>query len=79
MKKDVNSPNKIDENLNISELSQYLRGRSLGGIRNLCLRRKIPFRKPGGRLLFLKSEIDEWIEKSPGISLKEMKSESKDG
>lgn len=43
-----------------------LMGRSVGAIRNLVMRRKIPFRKVGGRLLFLYSEIVEWIENSEG-------------
>ena len=46
--------------------------RSKGAIRNLVLRRKIPFRKPAGRLLFEKSEIDRWIRQADGISLEEI-------
>ena len=42
--------------------------RSPGAVRNLVMRRKIPFRKPGGRLMFIKSEIVEWIENSPGMT-----------
>jgi hypothetical protein len=57
--------------LNIDELSIYIK-RSKGAIRNLVLRRAIPFRKPAGRLLFLKSEIDLWIQRSPGKSLDEI-------
>jgi hypothetical protein len=72
MEKGVNPPNKTDEHFNISELSEYLRGRSSGAIRNLVLRRKIPFRKVCGRVIFLKKEIDQWIEKSPGISYEEI-------
>jgi hypothetical protein len=59
----------------VDGLSSYIH-RSTGAVRNLVLRRAIPFRKPAGRLLFDKDEIDQWIEKSPGISLKEMNSES---
>jgi hypothetical protein len=57
--------------LTIFELSGYLK-RSPGGIRNLVLRRKIPFRKPAGRLLFDQEEIDRWIQNSGGISLDEI-------
>ena len=57
--------------LTIFELSDYLK-RSPGGIRNLVLRRKIPFRKPAGRLLFDREEIDLWIKNSEGISLDEI-------
>ncbi len=62
----------MSEHFDVKGLSEYLAGRSYGGIRNLVLRRKIPFRKVSGRLLFLKSEIDAWIEKSPGVRLTEI-------
>jgi hypothetical protein len=47
--------------------------RSKGAIRNLVLRRAIPYRKPAGRLIFLKEEIDEWIKIAPGKTLDKMK------
>jgi excisionase family DNA binding protein len=49
--------------LDVAGLSKYI-PRSPGAIRNLVLRRVIPFHKPGGRLLFIKNEIDEWIKQS---------------
>lgn len=57
--------------LTVTELSEYLR-RSPGAIRNLVLRRAIPFRKPAGRLLFLKEEVDAWIRMSDGVSIEEI-------
>ncbi len=57
--------------LTVSELSGYIR-RSPGAIRNLVMRRKIPYCKPGGRLLFDQEEIDRWIQLSAGISLDEI-------
>jgi excisionase family DNA binding protein len=48
--------------------AEYL-NRSAGAVRNLVLRRAIPFRKPGGRLVFIKSELDGWIETAPGLRL----------
>jgi excisionase family DNA binding protein len=54
------------EILTTSEAAEYL-GRSDGAIRNLVLRRAIPYRKPGGRLTFLRSELDEWIDTAPGV------------
>ncbi|MFC1886057.1 helix-turn-helix domain-containing protein [Thermodesulfobacteriota bacterium] len=57
--------------LNTEECGDYLK-RSPGAIRNLVMRRKIPFRKPGGRLMFLKAEIDDWIENSPGLKVGEL-------
>ncbi len=35
-------------------------------------RRQIPFRKVGGQLRFLKSELLEHIKQSPGLTLKEL-------
>jgi hypothetical protein len=54
--------------LSVDELQHYIK-RSKGAIRNLVLRRAIPYRKPAGRLLFLKEEIDQWIAKAPGTTL----------
>jgi hypothetical protein len=48
-------------------------GRSPSAIRNLCMRRKIPYRKAGGRLVFLVHEIEGWIEQGEGISLEELR------
>lgn len=61
----------MSEYLTVEELSEYLK-RTPGAIRNLVLRRKVPYRKPGGRLLFEKSEIDRWIKEAPGISYEEI-------
>jgi len=47
--------------LNTKEVAKIL-GRSPGAIRNLVSRNRIPYRKPGGRLLFLMNEITEWVE-----------------
>jgi excisionase family DNA binding protein len=57
------------------QVAEYLR-RTPGAIRNLVLRRAIPFRKPAGRLLFIKEEIDLWIRNSEGLSLDELKNEN---
>lgn len=56
---------------NTSEVAKFL-GRSPGAVRNLVLRRAIPFRKVAGRLVFRPSEIECWIEKSPGVRLEEL-------
>ena len=54
--------------MNTAEVANYLR-KSPGAIRNLVLRRRIPFRKLAGRLLFRKSEINAWIDRSTGLRL----------
>jgi hypothetical protein len=58
--------------LTVDELKHYIK-RSKGAIRNLVLRKAIPYRKPAGRLLFLKEEIDQWIQTAPGLSLEKFK------
>ena len=52
-------------------LSSYIH-RTEGAIRNMVMRRAIPFRKAGGRLVFLEEEIDEWINLSEGATLDEI-------
>jgi hypothetical protein len=59
-----------NELLSVDELSTYIK-RSKGAIRNLVLRRAIPYRKPAGRLIFLKKEIDEWIRMAPGKTIQD--------
>jgi len=56
---------------NTDECAAFIH-RSPGAIRNLVVRREIPFRKPAGRLIFLKSEIEQWIENAPGLKLEEI-------
>jgi hypothetical protein len=59
------------EYLTTVEVSAYIK-RSPGAVRNLVLRRKIPYRRPAGRLLFIRGEIDEWVKQAEGISQKEL-------
>jgi hypothetical protein len=58
--------------LNTDQVSDYI-GRSPGAIRNLVMRRKIPFRKVAGRLVFFKDEIDKWINESPGVTYEDIR------
>ncbi len=58
--------------LTVEELQHYIK-RSKGAIRNLVLRKAIPYRKPAGRLLFVREDIDQWIQSAPGMSLEEVK------
>lgn len=59
------------EYLTVFELSQYIK-RSPGAIRNLVLRRAIPYRKPSGRLIFIRGEVDAWIRNAEGVSLEDL-------
>ena len=46
--------------MNIRELADYT-GYEISTIRNLIRQDKIPYYKPTGKLLFMITEIDEWI------------------
>jgi hypothetical protein len=60
----------------VSELFPWL---TPGAIRNLVNRRKIPFRKPAGRLVFVYDELIEWVESAPGLSMEQLKKKSLSG
>lgn len=51
---------------NTDEVAKHLK-RTPGAVRNLVLRRAIPYRKAGGRLVFFPAEIQRWLEDSPGV------------
>lgn len=57
--------------LNTTEVGALI-SRTPGAVRNLVLRQKIPYRKPAGRLMFIKSEIEDWVENAPGMTIKEI-------
>lgn len=67
----------MDPNIFDTKICADFLGRSPGAIRNLVLRKKIPFRKCGGRLIFLRSEIEKWVENSPGVKLEEIINDEK--
>ena len=54
------------------ETANYLR-RSEGSLRKLVLRKKIPFRKVAGRVVFIQSEIINWVQESPGVKIEDAK------
>lgn len=60
--------------MDIDHVSSYI-DRSKGSIRNLVLRGAIPYRKQAGRLMFLKDEIDQWLQAAPGKTLVEIKND----
>ena len=61
--------------LNTKQVADLL-NRTPGAVRNLVLRRAIPFRKAGGRLIFIRAEIHEWVNGAPGITLTELDKEN---
>ena len=60
------------EIMDTKQVGKYIR-RSVGAVRNLCMRRQIPYRKVAGRLVFLRSEIDTWVKNAPGVRLEDLK------
>ena len=62
----------VNNRLNTQECADYL-GRTTGAIRNLVMRKAIPHRKVAGRLLFLRHELDQWIDQAPGVKPDEIK------
>jgi predicted DNA-binding transcriptional regulator AlpA len=46
-----------------------------GAVRNLVMRRMIPYRKPAGRLVFLTTEIEQWIYQAPGVTFEDIQKE----
>ena len=56
--------------LNTAEAGELIR-RSPPAMRNLVMRKQIPFRKVAGRLVFIRSELEKWVEGSPGVRLEE--------
>jgi excisionase family DNA binding protein len=63
------SPVKIP--LNTDQAAKYI-GRSAGAVRNLVLRRKIPYRKVAGRLVFFQDELEKWWDEWPGVRLEDL-------
>ena len=56
--------------LDVRSLAHYW-GTSEHTIRARARRRQIPFKKMNGRLLFLKNDIDRYLEQLPGCDLDE--------
>ena len=56
----------------VKELSERCPWLTPGAIRNLVMRRRIPFRKAGGRLVFIEHEIVQWVENSPGAKVEDV-------
>lgn len=55
-----------------SKAAARLIGRTPGAVRQLALRRMIPHRRQGGRLIFIENELRAWIEEAPGVRLSDL-------
>lgn len=58
--------------LTTAQVAEFL-GRTEGATRNLVLRRSIPHRRAGGRLTFIREEIDQWVEEADGVKLEDLR------
>lgn len=47
--------------LNVKDLCKYIY-RSESSVRKMVMRKEIPFRKVGSRVLFVEEEIDQWVD-----------------
>ena len=65
---------KCSEILTVREAAEYLYGSpdKVSAIYTKVSRRQVPFRKVGGQLRFLKSELFEHVRQSPGLPLVEL-------
>jgi excisionase family DNA binding protein len=61
----------MEEALNVYRAAQVL-GTSPIGVYKLVSRRQIPFRKNGRRLIFLRSELEQFLRGLPGMSLADL-------
>lgn len=62
--------------LGILETAALL-GRTENAIRRMVERRQIPYRKSNRRIFFLESELREYIERLPGLSLEDLREREK--
>jgi excisionase family DNA binding protein len=67
-----------DRLLDVQETAAML-GRSENAVRRMVERRQIPYRKNGRRVLFLESELSEFIEDLPGLSLADVRERARAG
>ena len=56
--------------LGVPEAAQFYGG-TVKQTRGLIERQMIPFRRLGGRIIFLRSELEEWLATLPGVTLDE--------
>jgi len=62
---------RVMEPNNTQGASRFLQ-RSPAAVRNPVMRRAIPFRKVGGRLLFIREELGKWILRCPGVRMEDL-------
>lgn len=66
----------VEQYLNSREAGRMLK-RSPAALRNLVMRRRIPFRKVAGRLVFIRSELERWIDGAEGVRFEDLNREGR--
>jgi len=66
----MNKKEKLDEFLTVRELARWIK-LSESHVYFMVNKKKIPFAKLGGKLLFDKEKIRKWIDKNSSNSIKE--------
>ena len=64
----------MDQELEILSFEQALEvlpGFTKWGLYNMVRRRQIPHKKRGKRILFVRSELVQWIQNLPGVNVEE--------
>jgi predicted DNA-binding transcriptional regulator AlpA len=51
--------------------------RSEAAVSMLVFRKRIPHRKPAGRIIFLRDEIEEWVRSTGGVTLAQVLEKAK--
>ena len=74
MAMNVTEMNRREKEFLDVEQAAVLLNRSAGSLRNMVMRRQVPFRKLAGRLVFLRSELERLIQTSPGMTFEELHS-----
>jgi excisionase family DNA binding protein len=65
---------KSTEILTVKEASEFLYGtpKKTAALYTKVARKQVPFRKVGGHLRFLRSELEQHVKQSPGLTLEEL-------
>ena len=63
---------RVEDNLAVSDAAAFL-NRTEAAIYRLVARRQIPYRKYGRRLVFRRSELEQYLEALPGVTLEEVR------
>jgi DNA-binding XRE family transcriptional regulator len=61
---------KGELSIDVSEAADFI-GCSGKGIRCRVARGTIPYRRIGGRIIFLRSELEKWLRTLPGVSIEQ--------